>query len=284
MTNVSKSFTYKHIHTCLTALFPGLPGWAGTRKVKPIWILLKQETVSGSGISWATCKSVPRSRQITTSAPHHSVFYRPDALPAAQPTASKHWTHWVLPTKWWRKPADIDMERIYVSVTLCIAAVEGRTRTCCIILRRAASTTPFRNPAGGRVCGTMTRLRADWRANERRVINGRLMSPAIAAVTHSQSCLVVSRRRRLSSSRRVVFRRPHLWPALQSVANWVSQLLSTGDRSRRLKEVHSIHDHCKPVTQIRRPYKFGIAWSPLLEYDNLVVDANRGCNVQRPPP
>jgi len=22
--------------------------------------------------------------------PHHSVFYRPDALPAAQPTASKH--------------------------------------------------------------------------------------------------------------------------------------------------------------------------------------------------
>ena len=27
----------------------------------------------------------------TTPAPHHSVFYRPDALPAAQPTASKHW-------------------------------------------------------------------------------------------------------------------------------------------------------------------------------------------------
>ena len=26
----------------------------------------------------------------TTPAPHHSVFYRPDALPAAQPTASKH--------------------------------------------------------------------------------------------------------------------------------------------------------------------------------------------------
>ena len=77
-------------HTHLTALFPGLPGWAGTRKVKPIWISLKQETVSGSGISWAICKSVPRSRQMTTPAPHHSVFYRPDALPATQPTASKH--------------------------------------------------------------------------------------------------------------------------------------------------------------------------------------------------
>ena len=63
-----------HTHTGLTALFPGLPGWAGTRKVKPIWILLKQETVSSSGISWAICKSAPRSRQITTPAPHHSVF------------------------------------------------------------------------------------------------------------------------------------------------------------------------------------------------------------------
>jgi len=38
----------------------------------------------------AICKSAPRSRQITTPEPDHSVFYRPDALPAAQPTASKH--------------------------------------------------------------------------------------------------------------------------------------------------------------------------------------------------
>ena len=50
----------------------------------------EQETVSGSSNSWAICKSAPRSRQITTPAPHHSIFYRPDALPAAQPTASKH--------------------------------------------------------------------------------------------------------------------------------------------------------------------------------------------------
>jgi len=69
----------------------GIPRWAGTRKVKPIRILLKQETMSGSGISWAICKSAPRSRQITTPAPHHSVFYRPYALPATQPTVSKHW-------------------------------------------------------------------------------------------------------------------------------------------------------------------------------------------------
>ena len=79
-----------YIHNRLTALCPGLPGWVGTRKVKPIWILLKQETVSGSEILWAICKSAPCSRQKTTPAPHRSVFYRPDALPAAQPTASKH--------------------------------------------------------------------------------------------------------------------------------------------------------------------------------------------------
>ena len=77
------AYTHTHTHNRLMALSPGLPGWASTRKVKPIWILLEQETVSGSGISWAICKSAPRSRQITTPVPHHSVFYRPDALPAA---------------------------------------------------------------------------------------------------------------------------------------------------------------------------------------------------------
>ena len=63
-----------HTHTRLTALFLGLPWSVGTRKVKPIWILLKQERVSGSGISWAICKSASRSRQITTPTPHHSFF------------------------------------------------------------------------------------------------------------------------------------------------------------------------------------------------------------------
>jgi len=56
------------------ALFPGLPRWVGTRKVKPIWVLLKQETVSGSGISWAICKYAPCSRQITTPAPTTQFF------------------------------------------------------------------------------------------------------------------------------------------------------------------------------------------------------------------
>jgi len=44
--------------------------------------LLEDEIVSGSGICWAKCKSAsaPHPKQITTPAPHHSVFYRPDAF------------------------------------------------------------------------------------------------------------------------------------------------------------------------------------------------------------
>ena len=90
----SKEMYYNTTHTRLMALCPGLPKWAGIRKAKPIWILLKQETVSSSGISWAICKSASRCRQLTMQAPHHWVFYRPDALPATQPTASKHWRHY----------------------------------------------------------------------------------------------------------------------------------------------------------------------------------------------
>ena len=83
----------------LTYIHPFNGPLSGTTRVsqyqkgKTVWILLKQETVSGSGISWAICKSAPSCRQITTPAPHHLVFFRLDALPAAQPTASKHWRH-----------------------------------------------------------------------------------------------------------------------------------------------------------------------------------------------
>jgi len=76
-----------HTHTNLTAPFPGLPWWAGTKQVQPIWTLLKQETVCGSGISWATCKSVPRSWQITMRTPHHSYFLQA-GCPSCRPINS----------------------------------------------------------------------------------------------------------------------------------------------------------------------------------------------------
>ena len=88
--HVSPTTTKKQTTHPFNGPCPGLPGSAGTRKVQPIWILLKQETVSGSGISWAICKSAPRSRQITTPAPHHSVFT--DRMPFPPPNQQRQST------------------------------------------------------------------------------------------------------------------------------------------------------------------------------------------------
>jgi len=63
-----------HTRLRLTALCLGLPRWASTRKVKTNLDFIESTTVSGSGISWAICKSAPCSRQITMPAPHHSSF------------------------------------------------------------------------------------------------------------------------------------------------------------------------------------------------------------------
>ena len=47
--SLPRQSSYSKTHTRSVALFPGLPGWAGTRIIKPIWILLKQETVASAG-------------------------------------------------------------------------------------------------------------------------------------------------------------------------------------------------------------------------------------------
>jgi len=52
---------------------------------------MKQQITGWRGISMTICKSsAPHSRQITTSAPYHSIFYTPDADPDAQPIVLKH--------------------------------------------------------------------------------------------------------------------------------------------------------------------------------------------------
>ena len=79
--------THAHAHThTFNGPFPGLPRSAGTRKVKPIWTLLKQETVSGSDIRRATCKSAPRSRQKNASTPPLSFLQA--GCPSCRPTNS----------------------------------------------------------------------------------------------------------------------------------------------------------------------------------------------------
>ena len=83
--------SYKH-----TQPFNGLfsrTTWVGRyQKDKPFWILLKQEM---TGCQWhqpnhmqIVCTSLQTDKHGSTLSFH--IFYRPDARPAAQPTASKH--------------------------------------------------------------------------------------------------------------------------------------------------------------------------------------------------
>ena len=75
-------------HNRFTALFPRPPGWAGARR-EPLDFMvqgkIKRQTHWPSG--WAPLH--PDYAVPTSIIPH--VLYRPDALPAAQPTVSKHW-------------------------------------------------------------------------------------------------------------------------------------------------------------------------------------------------
>ena len=107
----------QNTHTRLTALCLRLAGWAGNRKVKPLWILLKQETVSGSGISWVICKSAPCFSQ------HHTTqfCYRLDDL-VAQPTAQS--TESSTKHLWYTSPGTTVLN--YSNVT-----VQIQRKNCC---------------------------------------------------------------------------------------------------------------------------------------------------------
>jgi len=84
-------------HNHFTALFPGPSGWAGARRE------LLDFTVQGKinrGIHSdhpAGCHSIWTNQCPPPPSPH--IFYRLDALPAAQPTASKHWRQSGIDTK-----------------------------------------------------------------------------------------------------------------------------------------------------------------------------------------
>jgi len=77
-------------HTRLMALCPGLPRWAGTRKVNQsgfYWSKRQWESVASAGTYASLHLAADRQPR------HHPTtqFYRPDySLPAAQATASKH--------------------------------------------------------------------------------------------------------------------------------------------------------------------------------------------------
>ena len=71
-------------HTRLTALCLGLPKWVGTRKVKPIWILLKQETVSGISWDMQVCTSLQADNHASTA----PLSFLQAGCPSCHPTNS----------------------------------------------------------------------------------------------------------------------------------------------------------------------------------------------------
>ena len=59
-----------HTHTRLTALFPGLPRWASTTKVKPIWFYWSKR-------QWVA---------VASAGPYASLHLAPDRQPCQHPT------------------------------------------------------------------------------------------------------------------------------------------------------------------------------------------------------
>jgi len=83
------SSTFHHHHNHFTALFPGPVGWAGARRELLDFMVQGKINRGRHTDHPAGCHSIRTTQCPPPSSPH--IFYRPDALPAAQPTASKHW-------------------------------------------------------------------------------------------------------------------------------------------------------------------------------------------------
>jgi len=83
-----KLLTYHTTQNRFTALFPGPPGWAGTRRE------LLDFMVQGKINRGRHTDNRAGSHSIRTNQwppPPSPIFYRPDALLATQPAVSKHW-------------------------------------------------------------------------------------------------------------------------------------------------------------------------------------------------
>jgi len=94
-------YQHTHTHTTVLLLFWNMSGTTRvsryqkgkTRKVKANLDLLEQEIVSGSGISWAICKSAPHPRQPRQHPTTQFFTGRMPFLPPNQQYQSTHYQH-----------------------------------------------------------------------------------------------------------------------------------------------------------------------------------------------
>ena len=79
---------YMPIHNHFTALFSGAPGWGCARR-EPLDFMVQGKINRGGHTDHPAGRHSIRTNQCPP--PPNPHFYRPEALPAAQPTAWKHW-------------------------------------------------------------------------------------------------------------------------------------------------------------------------------------------------
>jgi len=77
-----------HTHNHFTALFLGTPRWAGARR-ELLDFMVQGKINRGRHTNHQAGRHSIQTNQCPP--PPSPIFYRPDALPAAQPTLSKHW-------------------------------------------------------------------------------------------------------------------------------------------------------------------------------------------------
>jgi len=83
----AKATTTPH-HNRFTALFPGPPGWAGARR-ELLDFMVQGKVNRGRHTDHPAGRHSIRTNQCPPPPSPH-IFYKPDGLPADQPTASKH--------------------------------------------------------------------------------------------------------------------------------------------------------------------------------------------------
>ena len=149
-THITSSFALTFFHLSYTPIYihthPFNGHFSRTTRVsryqkgKPIWILLKQQTASGSGISWAICKSAPRSRQITMPAPttgHHSFFT--GRMPFLPPNQQRQSTEGSSLTRLYNLYI-IKHNPIFITIIISVTAILLRHACFCFIVNRSLST------------------------------------------------------------------------------------------------------------------------------------------------
>ena len=177
--------------------------------------------MSVSEIRLSICKSAPRSRQITTPAPHHSVFFRLDALPAAQPTASKHWREQALKAtflSWSHSKMSLKLQILVVKhrsvatssvflvwslqqlllLLLLLPVNTKRNQFCCQappkIWFDVFVTKDWRSVTSGHSCGRVLQQREffrHWSADNKAVWSCRTRAASGTHQLHQRCCLLV---------------------------------------------------------------------------------------------